>query len=158
MSILMNIGYLIASFSFIIGLKLMSSPKHANKGNTIAAAGMLIALLSVFTGVVTDNINYTNLTIILVAILLGVVVGRQMAVKVKMTEMPQMVSLLNATGGGCAMLLGWIEAIQITSFIGVGSRSASQSRNPYGSYRFFWKYCRLFKARRKTKGLQFGSG
>ncbi|MGO2359080.1 NAD(P)(+) transhydrogenase (Re/Si-specific) subunit beta [Mesonia sp.] len=123
MSILMNIGYLIASFSFIIGLKLMSSPKHANKGNTIAAAGMLIALLSVFTGVVTDNINYTNLTIILVAILLGVVVGRQMAVKVKMTEMPQMVSLLNATGGGCAMLLGWIEAIQITSFIGVGSQA-----------------------------------
>ena len=123
MSILMNIGYLIASFSFIIGLKLMSSPKHANKGNTIAAAGMLIALLSVFSGIVTDNINYTNLTIILVAILLGVVVGRQMAVKVKMTEMPQMVSLLNATGGGCAMLLGWIEAIQITSAIGIGSQA-----------------------------------
>lgn len=119
----MNIGYLIASFSFIIGLKLMSSPKHANKGNTIAAAGMLIALLSVFSGIVTDNINYTNLTIILGAILLGVVVGRQMAVKVKMTEMPQMVSLLNATGGGCAMLLGWIEAIQITSAIGIGSQA-----------------------------------
>jgi len=123
MSILMNIGYLIASFSFIIGLKLMSSPKHANKGNTIAAAGMLIALLSVFTGVITDNINYTNLTIILLAILLGVFVGRQMAVKVKMTEMPQMVSLLNATGGGCAMLLGWIEAIQLTSVIGIGSQA-----------------------------------
>ena len=116
----MNIGYLLASFSFITGLKLMSSPKHASKGNTIAAVGMLIAILSVFTGIISEKINYTNLGIILTAIVLGILVGKQMAFKVKMTGMPQMVSLLNATGGGCAMLLGWIEAIQINTTIATG--------------------------------------
>ena len=120
MNIIMNIGYLLASFSFITGLKLMSSPKHASKGNTIAAVGMLIAILSVFTGIISEKINYTNLGIILTAIVLGIVVGKQMAFKVKLTGMPQMVSLLNATGGGCAMLLGWIEAIQINTTIAIG--------------------------------------
>lgn len=115
----MNIGYLIASFSFILGLKLMSSPKQANTGNSLAAAGMLIALISVFVGHFYGDIPTRNIIIVLGAILVGVIVGRQMAVKVEMTEMPQMVSLLNATGGGCAMLLGWIEAMQISS-IAVG--------------------------------------
>ncbi|PZD76699.1 NAD(P)(+) transhydrogenase (Re/Si-specific) subunit beta [Mesonia sp. K7] len=117
MQVITDVGYLLASFSFIIGLKLMSSPQKAKKGNRVATIGMGIALITVLIGGISKNINYTSLLILSIAILAGVIVGRKMAFTVKMTAMPQMVSLLNATGGGCAMLLGYIEASQISEYL-----------------------------------------
>src|SRR5690554_6042341 len=110
MEAIIEIGYLLATLSFILGLKFMSSPKNAKTGNLIAAIGMVMAVVLTFFAAYTETVPYTNLVIMLAAIALGTIVGKRLSDKVEMTGMPQLVSLFNATGGGCAMLLGLIEA------------------------------------------------
>ncbi|RMA58750.1 NAD(P)(+) transhydrogenase (Re/Si-specific) subunit beta [Ulvibacter antarcticus] len=122
MNVIVEVGYLIATVSFLGGLKFMSSPKKAKTGNLIAAIGMIIAVLCTFLALKSNSIPTINLIIVLVAIVLGSFAGKRMASKVEMTAMPQLVSLFNATGGGCAMLLGIIEAHQLdanSSIIGI---------------------------------------
>ena len=107
---LVNISYLIAMLSFILGLKFLSSPSKAKHGNILAGSGMVLAvivtLISQFFGFSVS----TNLLLILLAIVTGTIVGKRMSDRVEMTAMPQLVSLFNAMGGGCAMLLGIMEA------------------------------------------------
>lgn len=110
MLVIIKLGYLIAAISFILGLKFMSSPKKAKTGNLIAALGMILAVVLTFFTPIGHSIPTTNLIIMLVAIAIGTVVGKRFSDKVEMTGMPQLVSLFNATGGGCAMLLGLVEA------------------------------------------------
>lgn len=88
----------------------MSSPKKAKTGNLIAAMGMVLAVVITFFTPIGQSIPNTNLIIMLVAIAAGTIVGKRFSDKVEMTGMPQLVSLFNATGGGCAMLLGLVEA------------------------------------------------
>ncbi|MCZ4318158.1 NAD(P)(+) transhydrogenase (Re/Si-specific) subunit beta [Aequorivita viscosa] len=113
MHAIIEIGYLIATLSFLGGLKFMSSPKNAKTGNLIAATGMVLAVVLTFIAAVTATVPYTNLIIMLLAIAVGTVIGKRLSDKVEMTGMPQLVSLFNATGGGCAMLLGLVEANQM---------------------------------------------
>ncbi len=113
---IIEVGYLIATLSFLGGLKFMSSPKNAKTGNLIAALGMVLAVVLTFIAAVTATVPYTNLIIMLLAIAVGTVIGKRLSDKVEMTGMPQLVSLFNATGGGCAMLLGLVEANQIDPF------------------------------------------
>jgi NAD(P) transhydrogenase subunit beta len=110
MSVIIELGYLISVLSFVLGLKLMSTPKQAEKGNMVAAVGMLVAVICTIAAGFSGSVPLTNVIIIGVAIILGIIVGKRMASSVEMTAMPQLVSLFNATGGGCAMLLGFIEA------------------------------------------------
>lgn len=123
MSTFIEIGYLLATISFIIGLKFMSSPVRAKTGNAIAAFGMILAVVLTFVLAMNEELEFnrtTNLAILLVAIAAGTLIGKRMSDKVPMTEMPQMVSIFNATGGGCAMLLGLIEADIIQQQINLG--------------------------------------
>ncbi|MCG2429821.1 NAD(P)(+) transhydrogenase (Re/Si-specific) subunit beta [Aequorivita xiaoshiensis] len=113
MQAIIEIGYLLATLSFLGGLKFMSSPKNAKTGNLIAASGMTLAVVITFISAVTETVPYTNLIILFLAIAVGTVVGKRLSDKVEMTGMPQLVSLFNATGGGCAMLLGLVEANQM---------------------------------------------
>lgn len=113
---IIEVGYLIATLSFLGGLKFMSSPKNAKTGNLIAALGMVLAVVLTFIAAVTATVPYTNLIIMLLAIAVGTVIGKRLSDKVEMTGMPQLVSLFNATGGGCAMLLGLVEANQMDPF------------------------------------------
>jgi len=103
---------------FILGIKLLSSPKTARKGNLVAAAGMLIALISLhkpggeYVWAQGWSFNYT---LILVGTLIGLGLGAAGAYSVKMTAMPQMVALFNGLGGGAAALvagLGFLKGIQ----------------------------------------------
>lgn len=110
---IIEIGYLVATFSFLAGLKFMSSPKKAKTGNLIAAIGMVLAVVLTFAAAITATVPYTNLVIMLLAIAVGTIIGKRLSDKVEMTGMPQLVSLFNATGGGCAMLLGLVEANQM---------------------------------------------
>jgi len=107
---IIKVGYLIAAIAFILGLKYMSSPKKAKTGNLIAAMGMIIAVVLTFFTPVENPVPNINLIIMLGAIVVGTIVGKRYSDKVEMTGMPQLVSLFNATGGGCAMLLGLVEA------------------------------------------------
>lgn len=101
-NLLINFSYLIASILFIIGLKLLSSPKNAKMGNFISAIGMLIAILA--TLISQEIIDYTW---IIIGIIIGTVIGIVYAKKVLMTNMPQMVAILNGFGGLASLLVGW---------------------------------------------------
>lgn len=99
-----ELSYLIASSLFIIGLKRLGSPATARQGNTIAAVGMLIAVV-----VTLLDRNVLNYEMILLAIAAGSVIGAIAAQKVAMTEMPQMVGLLNGLGGAASALVAIAE-------------------------------------------------
>jgi H+-translocating NAD(P) transhydrogenase subunit beta len=107
-----EIVYIVAMLTFIIGLKYLSSPGKAKKGNIIAGLGMTIAVLITVVNQFNGNEIGLNFALILIAIVAGTLVGKRMSDKVEMTAMPQLVSFFNAMGGGCAMLLGIIEAKQ----------------------------------------------
>ena len=100
---------------FIIGIKLLSSPKTARFGNLVAAAGMLIALLVLHKPggeyVWSQGWNF-NYTLIAIGIVIGLVMGAIGAYSVKMTAMPQMVALFNGLGGGAAALVAGLEFIK----------------------------------------------
>ena len=105
--------YLIASVLFIFGLKMLSHPEKARKGNTWAAAGMILAIVSTLVlyskGGIHIYQNGHNLILILIALAIGTVIGWSVALKVKMTAMPQLVSLFNGMGGACAALISISE-------------------------------------------------
>src|ERR1700684_4456371 len=93
-------AYLIASLLFILGLKRLSTPRTARSGNIIAAIGMALALGGTFVLPGMGNFGW-----ILLAIVLGTIPGWLLAKRVKMTAMPQMVSLFNGMGGACALFI-----------------------------------------------------
>jgi NAD(P) transhydrogenase subunit beta len=110
MSIATALVYLLAAVLFIVGLKFLSSPRGARRGNTVAAVGMAIAV--VWT-VVTLRNSFTGAGIVIsvVGVLIGSVAGTVGARRVKMTAMPQMVALFNGVGGGAAALVAVSELL-----------------------------------------------
>ncbi|WP_238480268.1 NAD(P)(+) transhydrogenase (Re/Si-specific) subunit beta [Mangrovibacterium lignilyticum] len=109
---LLELSYLLAALMFVFGLKLLSHPETARRGNLWAAAGMLLGMLTTLLLHKTDSGNaipMANVWIILAAIGVGSVVGWVVALKIKMTAMPQLVSLYNATGGAASMLVALLE-------------------------------------------------
>ncbi len=101
--------YLLSSVTFIWGLKMLSNPKTARRGNLFAALGMSIAIIGTIFLYQYEGKKLGNLLWIFVAIAIGSLIGWLSAVKVKMTAMPEMVSLFNGMGGACAMLIGIVE-------------------------------------------------
>jgi NAD(P) transhydrogenase subunit beta len=97
---------------FIIGIRLLSSPKTARLGNLVAAAGMCIALVALHK----PNGEYVwsqgwsfNYTLIAIGTVIGLIIGAIGAYSVKMTAMPQMVALFNGLGGGAAALVAGLS-------------------------------------------------
>lgn len=113
MTILLEVSYFLAMISFIIGLKFLSSPQRAKLGNIIAGSGMTLAIIVTVVHVFYGGPITINLILIIIAILLGTILGKRMSDKAEMTKMPQLVSYFNAMGGGCALLLGIIEGQQL---------------------------------------------
>jgi NAD(P) transhydrogenase subunit beta len=112
---ILEISYLIASVTFILGLKLLGHPATARKGNLIAAFGMGLAIFAtIFLYTDAGGIHLKNLPLIFGGLLVGTVLGWFAAKKVQMTAMPEMVSLFNGMGGACAMLISIIEFQHIT--------------------------------------------
>ena len=98
---------------FILGIKFLSSPKTARKGNLVAAAGMTIGLIILCK---PDGANIWahggNYVLIAIGIVVGLVIGAAGAYSVKMTAMPQMVALFNGLGGGAAALVASLEFLK----------------------------------------------
>ncbi len=107
---LVQLGYLIGSVSFVWGLRLMSSPDSAAKGNKLAGIGMGIAILAALAEPIQEAHN--NYLWIVVALLIGGAIGWTMSSRIKMTAMPQLVSIFNGLGGACATLLGISEGLR----------------------------------------------
>ncbi len=98
--------YVLASVMFVMGLHYMNSPKTARKGNFISAAGMVIAVVMAFIKLfVTGGYNWIAVGLLIAGIAVGAIAGVVSAKKVKMTDMPQLVSVFNTVGGGAAALV-----------------------------------------------------
>ena len=107
---LLTLLYISASITFIVGLKMLSHPETARKGNLIAAAGMTLAIFGTIFLYRDDAGNKLhNYAWIFGGIIIGGVIGTLAAKKVKMTAMPEMVSLFNGMGGACAALISLVE-------------------------------------------------
>ena len=108
MSILLSVIYLIATVTFVVGLKKLGHPETAKKGNLIAAFGMGLAILGT---IFIHDLEVPTIIYILIgaAIVLGSIIGWLIAVKVEMTKMPELVSLFNGFGGASATLIGLVE-------------------------------------------------
>ncbi|CAB4694365.1 MAG: NAD(P)(+) transhydrogenase (Re/Si-specific) subunit beta [Actinobacteria bacterium] len=104
---------LIAAVCFILALKGLSSPKGARRGNIIGAIGATIATVVVFFYNDPAEGGLKNLPLILIAIVVGVIVGVPAARKVQMTAMPQLVALFNGVGGGAAALVAIVEYLHL---------------------------------------------
>ena len=117
-SIFVKLAYIFASILFIFGLKMLSSPETAQRGNLVSASGMLIAIL--VTLAQNEIIAYEYL---LVALIGGLLVGVSAASLVKMTSMPELVALFNGFGGIASLLVGVAEFINpsISSLIQIMS-------------------------------------
>jgi H+-translocating NAD(P) transhydrogenase subunit beta len=95
--------YIIAAALFVIGLKMLSSPATARRGNVVSAVGMLLAIVATL---IKGDLSFTW---IIAGIVLGSGIGAVSAYRVKMTAMPEMVGLFNGFGGLASMLVGWAE-------------------------------------------------
>jgi H+-translocating NAD(P) transhydrogenase subunit beta len=96
--------YIVAFALFIQGLRGLSGPTSAVKGNRIAAVGMAIAVVATLL-----NPGEGNWGLIALGLVVGTAVGVPAARNVKMTAMPQMVALFNGVGGGAVALIAWVE-------------------------------------------------
>ncbi|HWO87665.1 MAG TPA: NAD(P)(+) transhydrogenase (Re/Si-specific) subunit beta [Gemmatimonadales bacterium] len=100
---LTELAYLAAAIMFVTGLKWMSSPARARRGNMISSVGMLIAVLATL---ISQRLGYGN---IIIGAVIGSGLGLWMARAVPMTSMPQMVGILNGFGGGASLLVAAAE-------------------------------------------------
>ena len=106
---ILEITYILASVLFILGLKMLSHPLTARRGNFLAASGMIMAIIATILFHRKDGEPVKNIGLILAAIAVGTVIGWTIAKKVKMTAMPQLVSFFNGMGGAAAALISIME-------------------------------------------------
>jgi NAD(P) transhydrogenase subunit beta len=106
---ILELSYLVASVLFILGLKMLSHPITARRGNSLAAVGMGLAIVATILFHQRDGKPIGNVAYILIAIAIGTFIGWAIAKKVKMTAMPQLVSFFNGMGGAAAALISMIE-------------------------------------------------
>ena len=146
-------SYFISAILFIIGLKMLSSPATARRGNLLAGLGMILAIT--FTFLIPGMKNHL---LMIVVILIGTAIGWVSAKKVPLTDMPQMVALFNGMGGGAAAVISYLElsrgevasGLKLLAILGglIGSVSFS------GSIGAFMKLQRLMGDRPITYPLQ----
>lgn len=108
----LEFSYLLSAIFFVVGLKLLSHPRTARKGNFYAAAGMLLAMITtlfLYRNPAGETIGSMSMLVIIITIGMGSVVGLIISRRVKMTAMPELVSFFNATGGAASALVGLLE-------------------------------------------------
>ena len=112
-----NFSYIIYAGLFIYGLKMLSSPATARRGNLLSALGMLLAIV---VTLFSQGLDYKW---ILLGMVIGSAVGLTVAYKIEMTSMPEMVALFNGFGGISSLLLAWAAYHQnpqdLTVFIAI---------------------------------------
>lgn len=97
---LIDLCYLVAAILFIVGLKGLTKPRTAVRGNLLGATAMLIAVVATML-----HQDIVSLTTVFIGIAVGSIVGVLLAVRIEMTAMPQLVALFNGLGGGASVLV-----------------------------------------------------
>lgn len=105
----LELSYIIASVLFILGLKMLSHPLSARRGNFLAAIGMVMAIVATLLFHEKDGRHIGNIGWIIAAMVVGTAIGWVIAKRVKMTAMPQLVSFFNGMGGAAAALISMME-------------------------------------------------
>ncbi|GIX29822.1 MAG: NAD(P) transhydrogenase subunit beta [Porticoccaceae bacterium] len=118
---LVNLVYLAAAVLFILGIKGLARPRTAVQGNLLSAVGMLLAVLVTLLDKQIVRYEY-----IVAGVLLGSAIGTTMAIKVRMTAMPQMVALLNGFGGGASL------AVALAEYVARMGEAPAAMGNPFG--------------------------
>ena len=113
-----NALYVLSSVLFIFGIKRLSHPKTARSGNFIASIGMLIAIITTLSA--NGNIS---LELVGLGILIGSMIGAFFAIRVKMTQMPQMVAIFNGFGGIASALIASAEYLNPDGILSIFSLS-----------------------------------
>jgi NAD(P) transhydrogenase subunit beta len=124
MTVTTGLVYLLAAVLFIVGLKFLSSPRGARRGNQVAAVGMVLAVGWTVV-VLWSRFTVAGVIISVLGVLIGAVAGTVGARNVRMTAMPQMVALFNGVGGGAAALVAVAELLKLA-----GARPELQSGLP----------------------------
>ncbi|HMB67957.1 MAG TPA: NAD(P)(+) transhydrogenase (Re/Si-specific) subunit beta [bacterium] len=109
-----NLGYLISSVLFIWGIKGLTHPKTAVRGNRLGALGMFVAII------VTLLAKGLNFGLILGGVAVGSAIGAIAALRVQMTAMPEMVALFNGFGGAASTLVAGAALLRISDHIRLG--------------------------------------
>ncbi len=107
----LNVAYLVASVLFIFGIKGLTHPRTAVRGNLLSAVGMLLAV--VVTLLANEIVGWP---VVIAGLIVGAAVGTVLAVKIPMTAMPQLVGLFNGFGGGASTLVAWSALLRSESF------------------------------------------
>ena len=155
---ILTLCYLIASVTFIVGLKMLSNPATARKGNLLAAFGMGIAILGtifLYTNHETGE-HLGNYPWIFGGLLVGGIIGTLAAKKVKMTAMPEMVSMFNGMGGACAALISIVEFNHLSKemsagIISAGCSSTNSFNHCIGINHWLGIFCRKYDCLGKIK-------
>lgn len=100
---LLNIGYIAAAIIFVLGVKMLTKQQTARMGNMLSALGMLIAVVMTLFHA---NLNFG---LIIAGVAVGAAIGLFFALRVQMTEMPELVAALNGTGAAASLIVGWLE-------------------------------------------------
>lgn len=114
-TVLIDLIYLAASVLFILGIRGLTHPRTAVRGNLLGAAGMLLAVVATLADNQVFGSGTFGLGVILAGIVLGSAIGATFALKIQMTAMPEMVALLNAFGGGASALVAGAVFVGTTS-------------------------------------------
>ncbi len=107
--LLINGGYLVAAVLFIFGLKGLTHPRTAVRGNLLGSCGMLLAIVITLT-----NQGIVGFEVILIGLVIGAAIGAILAVKIEMTAMPELVALFNGFGGIASVLVAGAALIENT--------------------------------------------
>ncbi|TFG64818.1 MAG: NAD(P)(+) transhydrogenase (Re/Si-specific) subunit beta, partial [Nitrospirales bacterium] len=109
MSALINIGYLVASVLFILGLKGLTHPRTAVRGNLLGAVGMLLAIVLTLT-----DQQIVSYEMIILGLIIGGAIGAALAIKIEMTSMPELVAVFNGFGGIASVLVAGAALLENT--------------------------------------------
>ena len=102
-----NLAYLVASVLFILGIKGLTHPRTAVRGNLMSAVGMAIAVVATACAI---GLNWW---VVILGVLVGSTIGAIAAVKIPMTGIPQMVAIFNGFGGGASVFVAWAAFVQM---------------------------------------------
>ena len=101
-------AYLVAAVLFVLGLKSLGRPRTAPRGNLLGASGMLVAVLATLL-----DRSIVDFRVLLAGLVVGSAIGMVLAVKVRMTAMPQLVALFNGFGGGASVLVATASLVEV---------------------------------------------
>ncbi|MDN5558908.1 MAG: NAD(P)(+) transhydrogenase (Re/Si-specific) subunit beta [Ruaniaceae bacterium] len=125
--------YLFAAVCFILALKGLSGPRTARKGNALGAFGAFVAVVTVF---LSTEFGGFRRWLALAAVIVGAALSVPVARRIAMTNMPQLVALLNGVGGGAAAIVGLVELAEWSGTAGYVATTATAAAILIGSMSF----------------------